>query len=336
MARIVGFTKSERLDLNQLFQRVHPDDLEAVRQTLAKAIEREGQYEMDYRVMLTDGQVRWIASRGSVQFETDGKPVSVLGVSMDITKHKQSELEVTEQRNELAHLARVATVSELSGSLAHELNQPLATILTNAQAAQRLLAQQPPDLAEARDILADIISEDQRAGEVIRRLRSMLKQGETSLQPQAANEIIKEVIQFTRNDLIRHRVTTHLNLAVDLPPILGDRIQLQQVLINLILNACDAMVATPPAARRLALATSLHEAAVRVSITDTGCGLPSDVESIFRPFYTTKHQGLGLGLSICRSIVKAHQGRLWAEAGDAASGGTTLHLEIPVIAGAKP
>ena len=164
---------------------------------------------------------------------------------------RESEAEAMRQRDELAHLSRVTMLSELSGSLAHELNQPLAIILTNAQAAQRLLAQQPPDLAEARDILADIVSEDQRAGEVIRRLRSLLKHGETSLQPLAVNDIIEEVLQLARNDLIGHGITVHRSLAANVPQVLGDHIQLQQVLLNLILNACDAMAANPPARRHL-------------------------------------------------------------------------------------
>jgi PAS domain S-box-containing protein len=327
-----GFTKAERLDFNMFLQRLYADDRESIRQAVARAIEEADNYEVEYRVVLPDGQSRWIASRGRVQIANGGKPVRMHGVSADITARKQSEAELVQKRNELAHLSRVTTVSELSGSLAHELNQPLAIILTNAQAAQRLLAQQPPDLAEARDILADIVSEDQRAGEVIRRLRSLLKHGETSLRPLAVDEIMGEMLQFTRNDLIRQGVTAHRNLAGNLPPVLGDRIQLQQVLINLILNACDAMAANPPAARHLTLETSLHEKTIRIAVSDTGCGLPADAESIFQPFYTTKPQGLGLGLSICRSLVTAHQGRLWAQKRDATTGGTTLYLELPVIA----
>jgi C4-dicarboxylate-specific signal transduction histidine kinase len=246
---------------------------------------------------------------------------------MDITERRRAEQEIGRQRNELAHLARVATVSELSGSLAHELNQPLAIILTNAQAALRLLAQDPPDLTEARDILADIVSEDQRAGEVIRRLRSLLKHGETSLRPLSVNEVLDEVLHLIRSDLIGQGVTVKLAMDTNLPPCLADRIQIEQVVLNLIRNACDAMAMNPPARKMLTLATSHHDGVVRISVSDTGCGLPPDAERVFEPFHTTKKDGLGLGLSICRSIVSAHQGRLWAEA--PAGAGATFHLELP-------
>jgi C4-dicarboxylate-specific signal transduction histidine kinase len=183
----------------------------------------------------------------------------------------------------------------LSGSLAHELNQPLAIILTNAQAAQRLLAQQPPDLAETRDILADIVSEDERAGEVIKRLRALLKPGQTHRQPISANALVEDVLRIARSDLIERGIKVHAELDGSVPPVVGDRVQLQQVLLNLILNAGDAMAANPPPGRHLTLATAHRDGTVRVSVSDTGCGLPSDEECVFEPFYTTKKEGLGLG-----------------------------------------
>src|SRR5208283_3376322 len=221
---------------------------------------------------------------------------------------------------------------------AHELNQPLAIILTNAQAAQRLLAQSPPDLAEARDILTDIVSEDQRAGEVIRRLRSLLKHGQSQLLPLSVNTLVEDALRIAHSELIGRGITVHTALAESIPKVAGDRIQLQQVLLNLILNACEAMAANPPASRHLTLANAHVDGTIRISVSDSGCGLPSDAESIFKPFYTTRRDGLGLGLPICRSIVTAHHGRLWAEAHAAAGNlpgttgttatrpGATLHL----------
>jgi two-component system, LuxR family, sensor kinase FixL len=182
------------------------------------------------------------------------------------------------------------------------------------------------------------VSEDQRAGEVIRRLRSLLKHGKTSLQPLAVNGMVQEVLQLSRNSLIGHGVTVHCTLAPNLPQVQADHIQLQQVLLNLILNACDAMSANPPAGRQLTVATAHRDDAVRISVSDTGSGLPPDAERIFQPFYTTKKHGLGLGLPICRSIVTAHNGRLWAEApatarvppaATTASRGATFHVELP-------
>jgi PAS domain S-box-containing protein len=326
--QLFGYSADAEVTLEMLDARAHPEDRAARGEALRRALADTAPYDLQYRLLLPDGTVRWIAALGHVEFNAAGKAVRMLGTSIDITQRKQSEQKLAQQRNELAHLSRVATVGELFGSLAHELNQPLAIILTNAQAAQRFLAQQPPDLAEARDILADIVSEDQRAGEVIRRLRSLLKHGEISRQPLAINDIVNEVLQLSRSDLIRHGITIRSILAADLPPVAGDRIQLQQVLLNLILNACDSMAGTPPDGRQITVATARCDGAVRVSVADAGCGLPPDVERVFEPFYTTKKQGLGLGLAICRSIASAHEGRLWAENG--AGGGAVFHLELPV------
>jgi PAS domain S-box-containing protein len=325
--RLFGFAPDTTVTFEKIIQRVHPDDREGVEHAVRRAAAGGGDYAAEYRLVLPDNTQRWVAARGRVYPDTQGKPVRMMGATIDITASKQAEDEAQRQHEELAHLSRVTTVSELSGSLAHELNQPLAIILTNAQAAQRLLAQQPPDLAEAREILADIVSEDQRAGEVIRRLRSLLKHGETSLQPLTVNGIVEEVLQLSRNSLIGHGITVHRSLAPNVPQVQGDHIQLQQVLLNLILNACDAMAANPPAGRQLTLATAHSDGAVRISVSDTGCGLPRVAERVFQPFYTTKKHGLGLGLPICRSIVTAHKGRLWAENG--AARGAVFHLELP-------
>jgi PAS domain S-box-containing protein len=324
---LFGFAPDVALSLENVIERIHPDDRGTVERDVRRAVEDRGDYAGEYRVVWPDGTQRWLAARGRTYSDAGGKAVRMVGAAIDITAQNQAETEAALQRNELAHLSRVAMLSELSGSLAHELNQPLAIILTNAQAAQRLLAQQPPDLAEARDILADIVSEDQRASEVIGRLRSLLKPGQAQAQPLSLNEIIEDVLRIARRDLLGRAITVHLSLAETPPRVLGDRIQLQQVLLNLILNASDAMSGNPPARRHLTLATTHGEGAVRMSVSDTGCGLPPDAERVFEPFYSTKAQGLGLGLSICRSIVTAHKGRLWAEA--TANGGATLRLELP-------
>ena len=336
--RLYGVAPAERISYDRFAQSVHLDDRERVSQAVSRSLRGAGEFNAEYRVLVAAQPLRWVAARGSVEFNPAHQPILLRGVSVDITARKLAEAEAVRQRDELAHLSRVATVSELSGSLAHELNQPLAIILTNAQAARRLLAQSPPDLAEARDILDDIVTEDERAGEVIRRLRSLLKHGETSLQPLIVNEVIEEVLQLARSDHIRRGITLHRAFAEGLPLVLGDRVQLQQVLLNLMLNACDAMVATPPGGQRLVLTSARHGAAVRVSVSDTGKGLPPDPEQVFQPFFTTKPHGLGLGLSICRSIITAHKGRLWAEANaagpapavGAAGPGATFHLELPV------
>jgi nitrogen-specific signal transduction histidine kinase len=248
----------------------------------------------------------------------------------DITGRKQAELAARLHQQELAHLTRVAMLGELSGALAHELNQPLTAILSNAQAGQRLLAREPVDLAEVRDILHDIAEDDRRAGEVIKRLRAMLKKDEVKSLPLDLNELVEEVIDFSHSDLITRNVALTVELAPALPPVLGDRVQLQQVLLNLVLNACEAMKAKPTWERRLTMATAPDaDDGVRVSVVDRGTGIPADeLERVFEPFFTTKEHGLGLGLSICRSIVAAHGGRLWA--GNNENGGATFHLTLPL------
>ena len=336
---LYGFSQDEKITYDKFLSTIHPDDRERVGHTAQQVFKEGAVFRAEYRIVLPDRSIRWITARGQAYLKHSGEPDRMMGVSLDITERKESEFKIVQQRNELAHLSRVTTLSELSGSLAHELNQPLAIILTNAQAAQRLLKQQPPDLAEACDILADIVSEDQRAGEVIRRLRALLKPGQTNLLPLSVNEIIEEVLRIARNELIARGITVHTAMVEGLPQAFGDRVQLQQVLLNLILNASDAMAANLPAHRHLTLATAHRDGVVQISVSDTGCGLPPDAELIFSPFYTTKKDGLGLGLSICRSIATAHNARLWAEpavpagaSSDAVTTtrGTTFHLELPV------
>jgi C4-dicarboxylate-specific signal transduction histidine kinase len=312
--KFFGFEPDEPLRYADLAGRVHPDD-SAVRATaIEHALKTGGSYEAEYRIVLPDGSVRWIAARGRRPTAAVGDaPPRILGVSMDITRQKQASAEAQQQREELAHLSRVATLSALSGSLGHELNQPLTSILTNALAGQRFMSQEPPDLIELRAILTDIISEDRRAGEIIKSLRMMLRRGEVALRPVRVNESLEELLRLTGSDFSARGVTVS-NLATgDLPPAMTDRVQLQQVLLNLIVNACDAMESNPPQDRNLTLTTVIAQEEVRIGVLDCGVGLPDDVETLFQPFYTTKDGGLGMGLSICRTLVTSHGGRLWAE-----------------------
>ncbi|MES2470258.1 MAG: two-component regulator propeller domain-containing protein [Verrucomicrobiota bacterium] len=247
-------------------------------------------------------------------------------------KHRRQLAELEQERRmqaEMTHLSRVSSLAQLSGSLAHELNQPLGIILSNAQAAQRMLGQQNPDLTELREILTDIVDEDRRAGEVIKRLRALLKRGETRLSSVSPNGIIEDVLRLLRSDLMGRGVTVQTAFADALPTVRGDEVQLQQVLINILTNAGDAMEGNSPEDRILRISTSLCEGKVRFSVEDQGCGLPEgDASCIFQPFMTTKSQGMGIGLSICQSIIAGHHGRLWAEPNPGR--GTTFHLELPV------
>jgi signal transduction histidine kinase len=268
-------------------------------------------FEMEY-----DGGQDGHRERYALSLEALARPDGgVVVTRANVTARRQALMQIEEQRRELSHLARVAVLGQLSGALAHELNQPLTSISSNAEAARRLLKRQPPDLDELDAILGDIASEDQRAAQVIRRLRALLKRGDTHLQPMDIRELLSEVLELAHAELITRQVTPTALVARDLPPVLGDRVQLQQVLLNLIINACEAMNTTAASDRRLTLiANADTRNNILISIRDSGTGIPSTLlERLFEPFVTTKPEGLGLGLSISRTIVAAHGGRLWAE-----------------------
>lgn len=225
---------------------------------------------------------------------------------------KKAEAEAAEQRREVAHLMRVSTLGELSGAIAHEINQPLAAILSNAQAALHLLAQRSPDLDEVREALSDIVHEDNRAGDVIGRLRKLLRKGERTFEPVDVNELVGSTIALLNSESIHRRIEIATDLSRGLPPIAGDPVQLQQVLLNLFMNAMDAMAATPDAYRRIKVSTAATAAdRVEVRIRDRGLGIrPQTQDQLFKPFYTSKPNGLGLGLAICSTIAQAHGGKL--------------------------
>jgi two-component system, LuxR family, sensor kinase FixL len=250
---------------------------------------------------------------GLSAIQLQGQPVMLASI-VDLTDRKRAERDLEQQRSELSHLSRVTMLGELSGSLAHELNQPLTAILSNAQAALRFMEAEHPDLDEVREILRDIVSDDKRAGEVIKGLRLLLKRGEMRQESIDINEVVGDVLRLLKSNTVNANVTVTIDLAEPLPPITGDRVQLQQVVLNLVMNACDAMADTPVAERMLSLRTRLVEAeTVEVCVIDQGAGIAPDLLAhIFEPFVTTRAHGLGLGLSVCRQIVQAHQGRLWA------------------------
>lgn len=247
----------------------------------------------------------------------------------DVTERKRADLEAERLRRELAHISRVTILGELTASLAHELNQPLTAIVSNAHAGERYLANPAPPLEELREILTDVAADAQRAGEVIRRLRGLLKKDTSRFLPLDLNELIREVVALTQTDaLIRHQPIA-LALTPDLPPVRGDRVQLQQVLLNLVLNGMEAMEPQPPAERQLRIQTLRAGAAVRVGVADRGPGiLPEKLETIFDAFFTTKTHGMGMGLAISRSIVEAHGGRIWAE--NNPESGATFWFSLPV------
>jgi PAS domain S-box-containing protein len=246
----------------------------------------------------------------------------------DITERRRAEHEIVAQRRQLQHLGRVALLGELSSAIAHELNQPLTAILANARAAQRMLQRERVDHKELHSILGDIASDDLRAGAVIHRVRALLRRGETDPQLVDINEVVAEVLDLAHSDLIQRAVSVTTNLAESMLLIVGDRVQLQQVLLNMIVNGCEAMVDNPRSDRILTISTTTEGDAVRVAVSDRGTGIANAVvDSVFEPFVTSKPHGLGLGLSICRSIVNAHGGRMWAV--NNAGRGATFNVSIP-------
>ncbi|MCH8959974.1 MAG: response regulator [Bacteroidetes bacterium] len=233
-------------------------------------------------------------------------------------------------REELAHVLRIATMGELTAALAHEINQPLTAIRSNAQAAKRFMNTDTPDLDEIGEILDDIIADDRRAAEVIIRLRALLQKQTITTAPLDINAVVGEVTGLLHSDAVIKNVAVELDLAEDLPPVLGDRVQLQQVLLNLMMNGFDAMEGVPTPERILVIRTAQEAGSlVRVSVRDAGVGFDGqDVEELFAPFKTTKAKGLGMGLAISRSIIEAHGGKIWAE--DNADRGATFHFTLPV------
>ena len=260
--------------------------------------------------------------------EVAGEPCFITMVR-DITERRRAEHVIVAQRRQLAHLGRVAVLGELSGAMAHELNQPLTAILANARAAQRLMSRPTYDATEIHAILGDIATDDLRAGAVIRRMRDLIRNGETTPQMTDTNDVVREVLELAHGDLMLREVLVTMRLSPTLPHVPADRVQLQQVLLNLIMNACDAMAENLRGDRSLVVASAVDHSAVRLSVCDRGVGIPTDpVEAVFEPFRTTKEHGLGLGLAICKSIVAAHGGKMWAT--NNSDRGATFHLTLPV------
>lgn len=252
----------------------------------------------------------------------------VLITIADLTERRRAEAEAAEQREILAHLSRVSSLGLLSASLAHELNQPLGIILTNAQAAQRLLSRDEPDLDEVRAILDDIVREDRRAAEEIVRLRALLRRGKTSFETVRLGEVVAELLRLFRPDLDRRQVSVRVEDSSGVPGVVGDPVQIRQVVMNLLLNACDSVEGLEPSRRVLRVAIEAREEGVRLSVIDRGRGLPEDgADRVFEPFFTTKEAGLGVGLAMSRAIVEAHHGRLHAE--NVSGGGSAFHMDLP-------
>ncbi len=310
------------------------DDRERWAASVEEAVGSVRPWEQEFRFIKPTGEELYL--RGSSRPQRVGDEVVFSGVVRDITELKRAEAQGLQHRQELAHVNRVSALGELAGSLAQELNQPLTAIVSNAQAASRFFAQKKPDLVEVGEILKDIADEGRRAGEIIRRMRSLLKKEQARSEPVSLNEIIPAVLGILRSELVVRNVALSVRLAPGLPLVRGDGVQLMQVLLNLLSNACDAMNEAPAAKRRLTISTRQAPGRqVEVTVADKGIGIPSGrLEKIFEPFFTTKPQGLGMGLPICRSIITAHGGRLWAE--NVREGGARFRFTLPAAPNPSP
>ena len=315
---LVGWPASGKTGFEDFISRVHPDDRNRIRQIVDDAIRNGADYDCEYRLVLPDGIVRWMATRGSVHLDANHKANRVFGVSIDITARKQAELEALQHREELSHLSRVAAMGELAASIAHELNQPLSGITSNAGAGQRFIDRGDVDLRELHELLGDIMADAHRAGAVIRGIQSMVKKSVPNRQQVNLNDLVSKVVRMVKPNAMLQSCEVATLLQPNLPPIEADPIQLQQVLLNLTINAFDAMDDTPAPHRKVVIATETdNDGAIRVSVRDYGVGIREEArERVFEQFFTTKTKGLGMGLAIVRSIVESHGGTIVAENAD--------------------
>ncbi len=328
-----GVFGGKRIGLADYLELVHPDDRDRLETTIRRTMAQARELQVEYRMIDSDRGERWISAWGKVEYGEGWQPLRIRGVSVDITARKQLEAEAEQHRSQLARVQRGFVLGQLSSALAHELNQPLGAILRNAEAGEAFLRQDPPNLGEVGEILADIQKDDQRAAAVIQRMRSLLQHGELRFEAIRPLELVQQAAALLEAEMRTHHVTLGIVVQADLPEIRGDRIQLQQVLVNLLLNSFDAVKAAHQGQRQIDLhAARAGEATVSLVVEDSGTGFdPARLADLFEPLYTTKPDGIGLGLSLCKTIVAAHGGRI--SAANRPSGGARVEVLLPVAAG---
>jgi signal transduction histidine kinase len=325
---MLGLPAQNQPSRESILEVLHPEDRGAVAQSMRNAAHDGHLVLNEFRCVTPGGATKWFLARSQPELNDGKAAVRLSGFFADITAQKALEEEAELKRKEVTHLVRISTLGELSGAIAHELHQPLTAILSNAQAAQEILNQSPPNLDEVRAILDDIVLEDARAGEVIERLRRLMRKSESKRESVNINVLVEATLTLLRSEMIQRRVRVETDLAEALPAIVGDPIQLQQVLLNLIMNAGEAMSATPPEQRVITITTQPMDAGIKATIADCGPGFSAEAKQrVFEPFFTTKERGLGLGLSICSAIVASHGGKLHF-ANRSASGAAAI-LRLP-------
>ena len=328
-ARIYGYAPAHKPTVAELMAMVHPDDRARVQQSYARVVEAGNQIDTEHRLVMADGATKYVHVVAHAMAE-NGQGRQFVGALMDVTETRLAQEQLQQTQANLAHVARVTTLGQLTASIGHEVNQPLAAIVTNGEAALRFLRRDPPDLDEVRGALTGMIAEGRRASEIVKRIRSMVQKDTARTAPVDINALLSESASLVQREIAANRVVLQLEFTPGLPPVPGDAVQLQQVVINLMVNATQAMADIEGRMRKLVLRSSLSEAgAITVAVQDSGPGFSEDKAAhLFDAFYTTKSDGMGMGLSICRTIIEAHGGRISATATEGQ--GATFSFTLPI------
>jgi PAS domain S-box-containing protein len=323
--RIYGFDPEKGTSAwEEKVQRIHPEDRDKWQRAIDRAIGEKSDYEVEMRILLPDGTVKYVHTVGHPVLNASGDVVQFVGTSMDISASKRAE----EAQADLAHFSRVTTMGELTASLAHEVRQPIAAASTNASTCLRWLEGDTPNIEEARAAAKRIVKDAKRAGEIISRIRLLFKKGTPERELVDVNEVIREMIVLLRGEAMRYSIVVRTELAAGLPQVMGDRVQLQQVLMNLMINGIEAMKEVDGTHELAIRSQRVENEHLLVSVSDTGVGLPpKQTDQIFNAFFTTKPHGTGMGLRISRSILESHGGRLWAA--DNSPRGASFFLTLP-------
>jgi two-component system, LuxR family, sensor kinase FixL len=326
---IFNFGPDEPLSRELFLSRVHPEDRNAVNEAIDSARASSRTFEFEYRLLRPDGETRWLISRGRYGYNDHGGVRELIGVAIDVTAQVKANLQLRLQREEMAHMSRVSSMGELTASLAHELNQPLAAIASNAAAGKRFLTQSSPDLPMFEELLDDVAADARRASDIIHGIHHFVRKSEGTRHPVNLNEIVREVLRLLHSDLLGRGTAVETQLAPNLLAVDADPVQLQQVLLNLLMNSLEAMQSTVADKRRVVISTTCEaNSTVTVSVRDYGSGLQEeDMDKVFTHFYSTKPNGMGMGLTIVRSIIEAHGGKLWAKNVDE---GARFFFALPV------